>query len=45
MVQNIPIGEARHRITLLLCILNDGAYGAKIHKLRAADLSRGHGKM
>jgi len=27
----------RHRIKLLFCILNDGAYGAEIHKLRAAD--------
>jgi acetolactate synthase-1/2/3 large subunit len=26
---------ARHRIKLLFCIFNDGAYGAEIHKLRA----------
>jgi acetolactate synthase I/II/III large subunit len=26
---------ARHKIKLLFCILNDGAYGAEIHKLRA----------
>jgi thiamine pyrophosphate-dependent acetolactate synthase large subunit-like protein len=26
---------ARHNIKLLFCILNDGAYGAEIHKLRA----------
>lgn len=26
---------ARHRLKLLFCIFNDGAYGAEIHKLRA----------
>jgi acetolactate synthase I/II/III large subunit len=26
---------ARHNIQLLICILNDGAYGAEVHKLRA----------
>jgi acetolactate synthase I/II/III large subunit len=25
----------RHRLKLLMCVLNDGAYGAEIHKLRA----------
>ena len=25
----------RHRVKLLICVLNDGAYGAEIHKLRA----------
>jgi acetolactate synthase-1/2/3 large subunit len=25
----------RHRLKLLICVLNDGAYGAEIHKLRA----------
>jgi acetolactate synthase I/II/III large subunit len=25
----------RHRLKLLFCVLNDGAYGAEIHKLRA----------
>jgi thiamine pyrophosphate-dependent acetolactate synthase large subunit-like protein len=25
----------RHRLKLLFCIFNDGAYGAEIHKLRA----------
>src|SRR6266436_3695119 len=24
----------RHRLKLLICVLNDGAYGAEIHKLR-----------
>jgi thiamine pyrophosphate-dependent acetolactate synthase large subunit-like protein len=26
---------ARHRLKLLVCVLNNGAYGAEIHKLRA----------
>src|SRR5262249_56035391 len=25
----------RHRLRLLICVLNDGAYGAEIHKLRS----------
>jgi acetolactate synthase I/II/III large subunit len=29
----------RHNLPLLLCILNDGAYGSEIHKLRADGLS------
>src|SRR5690606_37187827 len=30
---------ARHGIKLLACIMNDGAYGAEIHKLRADGVS------
>ena len=29
----------RHNLPILLCILNDGAYGSEIHKLRADGLS------
>jgi thiamine pyrophosphate-dependent acetolactate synthase large subunit-like protein len=28
----------RHRLKLLICVLNDGAYGSEIHKLRADGL-------
>ena len=30
---------ARHGLNILICILNDGAYGSEIHKLRAEGLS------
>lgn len=30
---------ARHRMRLLICIFNDGAYGSEIHKLRADGMS------
>lgn len=30
---------ARHRLNILICVLNDGAYGSEIHKLRADGLS------
>lgn len=30
---------ARHNLNILICILNDGAYGSEIHKLRADGLS------
>ncbi len=33
-VQELEMVE-RHRLKLLFCIFNDGAYGAEIHKLRA----------
>lgn len=29
----------RHRLNILICALNDGAYGSEIHKLRAEGLS------
>lgn len=29
----------RHRLPVLICVLNDGAYGSEIHKLRAEGLS------
>lgn len=29
----------RHQLNLLICVLNDGAYGSEIHKLRAEGLS------
>jgi len=29
----------RHKLNILICILNDGAYGSEIHKLRAEGLS------
>ncbi|HEY6995741.1 MAG TPA: thiamine pyrophosphate-dependent enzyme, partial [Xanthobacteraceae bacterium] len=29
---------ARHRLKLLVCVLNDGAYGSEVHKLRADGL-------
>ncbi len=29
----------RHRLNILICVLNDGAYGSEIHKLRADGLS------
>jgi thiamine pyrophosphate-dependent acetolactate synthase large subunit-like protein len=29
---------ARHRLKLLICVLNDGAYGSELHKLRADGL-------
>ncbi len=28
----------RHRLNILICVLNDGAYGSEIHKLRAEGL-------
>jgi hypothetical protein len=31
-------GAGRHRLKLLICVLNDGAYGAELHKLRADGL-------
>jgi acetolactate synthase-1/2/3 large subunit len=33
-----PEMVARHRLKLLICVLNDGAYGAELHKLRADGL-------
>ncbi len=30
---------ARHGLNILICILNDGAYGSEIHKLRSEGLS------
>lgn len=30
---------ARHNLNILICILNDGAYGSEIHKLRSDGLS------
>ncbi len=30
---------ARHRLKVLVCVLNDGAYGSEIHKLRAHGLA------
>ena len=32
---------ARHGLNILICILNDGAYGSEIHKLRSEGLSDG----
>jgi len=29
----------RHKLNILICVLNDGAYGSEIHKLRAEGLS------
>ena len=29
----------RHKLNILICVLNDGAYGSEIHKLRADGLS------
>ncbi len=29
----------RHRLNIIICVLNDGAYGSEIHKLRAEGLS------
>ncbi|MGO4914782.1 thiamine pyrophosphate-binding protein [Pseudogemmobacter sp. W21_MBD1_M6] len=29
----------RHRMNILICVLNDGAYGSEIHKLRAEGVS------
>jgi thiamine pyrophosphate-dependent acetolactate synthase large subunit-like protein len=34
----------RHGLKILVCVLNDGAYGSEIHKLRADGLSD-HGAM
>ena len=30
----------RHRLKLLICVLNDGAYGSEVHKLRADGIGR-----
>ena len=30
---------ARHQLNILICVLNDGAYGSEIHKLRAEGLN------
>jgi len=40
----------RHKLNILICVLNDGAYGSEIHKLRATGLSEegavfGHGNL
>lgn len=29
----------RHGLNIIICVLNDGAYGSEIHKLRAEGLS------
>ena len=36
-IQELEMIE-RHRLKLLICVLNDGAYGSEIHKLRADGL-------
>ena len=40
----------RHRMNILICVLNDGAYGSEVHKLRAEGHSLdgtvfGHGNL
>ena len=53
MIKIIPEDKARqgrwgrHGLRILICVLNDGAYGSEIHKMRADGISDGgalHGR-